>query len=84
MQVFYTKNAAKDIKYWGIKDRKIISRIKILIENIKIDPFSGIGKPEPLKYRLKDYWSRRINSQHRLIYRIDDKKIIIIQCRYHY
>jgi toxin YoeB len=84
MQILYTKNAAKDIKYWQKKDITIINRIKLLIENIKIDTFSGIGKPEPLKYHLKNYWSRRINSQHRLIYRIDDKKIIIIQCRYHY
>jgi len=82
----WTKNAASELKYWQKKDPKVISRIKTLILDIQDEPFTGIGKPEPLKYSLSGYWSRRITSSHRLVYRIDDKQktIIIIQCRYHY
>ncbi len=84
LEVFWTKDASSDVKYWKTNNKKIIERIKVLIEDIKLHPFIGIGKPEPLKHNLNGYWSRRINSQHRLIYRIENAKIIIIGCRYHY
>lgn len=83
-EVFWTKNASSDIKYWKDNNKKIVERIKVLIEDIKLHQFTGIGKPEPLKHNFNGYWSRRIDSQHRLIYRIESVKIVIIACRYHY
>ena len=84
MQIKYTKNAAEDICFWKSKNKKVYNRIRVLIENIKISPFEGIGKPEPLKYSLKGKWSRRITKEHRLVYEVLQKEIIILQCRYHY
>ncbi|BAG01605.1 MULTISPECIES: Txe/YoeB family addiction module toxin [Microcystis] len=59
-------------------------KIVDLIDDILCHPFSGIGKPEPLKYQLKGYWSRRINDEHRLVYKITETEIIIISCKFHY
>ena len=84
LEAVWTKDASSDVKYWKTNNKKIIERIKVLIEDIKLHPFIGIGKPEPLKHNLNGYWSRRINIQHRLIYRVESAKIIIIGCRYHY
>jgi toxin YoeB len=69
---------------WIINDKKIYSKIVDLITDIQRNPFSGIGKPEPLKHELKGLWSRRINGEHRLVYRVDDNQIIIVACKYHY
>jgi len=85
MEINWTKNAADDLAFWKKNDSKIVNRIKELIESIKIDPFSGIGKPEPLKYNLSGCWSRRITGDNRLVYRVKDKnEAVILQCRYHY
>jgi len=85
MEINWTKNAADDLAFWKRNDSKVVKRIKELIESIKIDPFTGIGKPEPLKYNLSGCWSRRITGDNRLVYRIKDKnEVIILQCRYHY
>lgn len=85
MKILWTKNAVKDLEYWQKRNSCDVERIKKLIENIKIDPFSGIGKPEPLKYDFLECWSRRISGEHRLIYRVVSKnQIEILQCRYHY
>ncbi len=65
-------------------DRKILKRINQLIKDIQRSPFEGVGKPEPLKFDLSGLWSRRINQEHRLIYQVQDKYIVIVQCRYHY
>ncbi|MCH2245601.1 MAG: Txe/YoeB family addiction module toxin [Crocosphaera sp.] len=59
-------------------------KIVELINDILRQPFSGLGKPEPLKHNLKGYWSRRINDEHRLIYQVTDTEIIIISCKFHY
>ena len=64
--------------------RKMLARVNKLIEDIRRDPFTGIGKPEPLKYHLPGAWSRRIDEEHRLVYVVTDKEIIIITARYHY
>lgn len=73
------------MNYWKLKKNiKIQNRINNLLENILSEPFTGIGKPEPLKYELTGLWSRRINKQHRLIYRVSNEKIEIISLRYHY
>ncbi|PKL80153.1 MAG: Txe/YoeB family addiction module toxin [Ignavibacteriae bacterium HGW-Ignavibacteriae-4] len=89
MNFEFTKNALEDYNYWLSNDTATALRIKDLLKAIKQDPFKGIGKPEPLKYDLKGYWSRRITREHRLVYTItgtkgEDQKCIIIQCRFHY
>lgn len=79
----WANNAWDDYVYWQDTDKKILKRINDLINDIKRSPFSGIGKPEPLKFQLHGYWSRRINSEHRLVYKYEGGVITIIQCRYH-
>ena len=84
MQIKYTKNAAEDIFYWKSKNKRVYNRIRALVESIKLSPFDGIGKPEALKHSLKGKWSRRITQEHRLVYEVFKKEIIILQCRFHY
>ena len=76
--------AWEDYIYWQKNDRRILKRINVLIKDILRNPFDGIGKPEPLKYEWSGFWSRRINDEHRLVYTIKNKNLIIAQCRYHY
>lgn len=76
--------AWQDYLYWQQQDKKTLKRINKLIQNTLATPFEGIGKPEPLKENLSGYWSRRIDESNRLVYRVDDKYIKIISCRYHY
>jgi toxin YoeB len=73
-----------DLRYWVEKDRRTALRIMTLIEAIMRDPFTGIGKPEPLKYLGADVWSRRITQEHRLVYLVSDDRIDVLQARYHY
>lgn len=82
--VRFDPDAWEDFLFWLATDRKTARRITRLIAEIQRDPFSGIGKPEPLKGELSDYWSRRINDEHRLIYRADDAEVKILKARYHY
>lgn len=84
MEVIYTQRAKEDREYWNKTNPSIIKRIDKLIADIKTHPFSGIGKPEALKFEKLGYWSRRINHEHRLVYKTVDKIIYIAQCRYHY
>ncbi len=85
MEVTYSPNAQEDIQFWKEKhDNKTLKRIRKLIENIQVDPFTGIGKPEPLKYNFAGFWSRRINNEHRIIYEITNNAIIIHSLREHY
>jgi toxin YoeB len=85
MEVEYKKKALEDRAYWKLQgDLKIMNRISELIENICEHPFTGIGKPEPLKYELSGLWSRRITQHHRLIYEVFDGKISILSGRGHY
>lgn len=65
-------------------DKKILAKLNNLLLEIQRDPFSGLGKPEPLRDKLSGYWSRRINDEHRLIYKVEDERILILSCRYHY
>lgn len=74
----------EDLRYWVEKDRRTILRIFTLIEAIMRDPFTGIGKPEPLKYLGTGVWSRRITQEHRLVYVVSETRIDFIQARYHY
>jgi len=89
MNIEFTKNAWEDFEYWIAIDPEICTKIRTLLKAIKSEPFKGIGKPEPLKFGLKGYWSRRINQEHRLVYKVTgtrgkDFKCYVIQCRYHY
>lgn len=84
IKVIWTLNAIKDLEYWKKYDIKKYERIKILVGNIQETPFTDIGKPEPLKYSLSKFWSRRINYEHRLVYAVNDEQIIIYTCRFHY
>ncbi len=73
-----------DLKYWCKKNPKGAEKIFDLIEAIDRDPVNGIGKPEPLKYQESNLWSRRIDLEHRLVYRVTDDRIDFLSCRYHY
>ncbi|MEQ4988743.1 Txe/YoeB family addiction module toxin [Proteus vulgaris] len=84
MKLIFSEQSWSGYLYWQQMDKKIIKRINELIKDIKRTPFSGIGKPEPLKHNLAGFWSRRITDEHRLIYRITDPAIEIASCRYHY
>jgi len=77
-------NAWEDYLYWQTNDKKILRKVNALIKEIDRNPFSGTGKPEPLKYALEGYWSRRITREHRLVYKVTNKEVYIAQCRYHY
>jgi toxin YoeB len=74
----------EDLAWWVEKDRKKALRIIKLIKEVQRDPFTGTGKPEPLKHALSGCWSRRIDQEHRLVYQVDEDKIRILACRYHY
>ena len=80
----FLDDAWQDYLYWQKIDKKILKRINQLIKDIQRSPFEGIGKPESLKFDMSGLWSRRINQEHRLIYKVKDDYIIIVQCRYHY
>ena len=84
MQVVYAKKAQEDREYWEKYHPKMIKRIDQLITDIKKHPYNGIGKPEQLKFEKSGYWSRRINHEHRLVYKVANRCIYIAQCRYHY
>ena len=89
MNFEFTPNAWEDFIFWMNEDADVVEKIKELLKAIRKDPFKGIGKPEPLKFGLKGYWSRRINGEHRLVYAVvgqkgKDQKCIILQCRFHY
>ena len=70
--------------YWQKTDKKMLKRINTLIKDIKRSPYEGIGKPEPLKHGLASYWSRRINDEHRIVYKFQNETILIAQLQYHY
>lgn len=84
MNKVFTTIAWEDYCYWQLNDRQILKKINTLITDIERNGNEGIGKPEPLRYDLDGYWSRRISPEHRLIYKIDMENIYILQCRGHY
>ncbi|MDR0572318.1 MAG: Txe/YoeB family addiction module toxin [Rickettsiales bacterium] len=84
-EIKFSDDAEEQYNYWKkSNNEKVISRIKDLIAGIQKAPFSGIGKPEPLKNNYKGLWSRRIDKKHRLVYAVKNNVIIIVQCRFHY
>ena len=89
MDISFTPNGWEDLEHWIDNDPDTVKRIKDLIKSTLQDPFKGLGKPEPLKYDLTGYWSRRITGEHRIVYKVSgtkgvDQKCLIIQCRFHY
>ena len=84
MKLIFAEQAWEDYLYWQKIDKKLLERINTLIKDISRTPFTGIGKPEPLKNALSGYWSRRINDEHRIVYKISDGSMFIAQLRYHY
>ena len=82
--IHFDPDAWEDFLFWLASDRKTARRIVRLLPEIQREPFIGIGKPEPLKGELSGYWSRRIDDQHRLVYRADDNEIKVLKARYHY
>jgi toxin YoeB len=84
VKLIFSEHAWEDYLYWQKTDRQMLKRINRLIHEIMLDPFTGPGKPEPLKHGLSGYWSRRINDEHRTVYRPAEDAIFIAQLRYHY
>ena len=84
MKLVFEEQGWEDYTSWLKTDRKMLARANKLIEDVRRDPFAGIGKPEPLKYHLAGAWSRRIDDEHRLVYVVTETEIIIIAARYHY
>lgn len=84
MKLVFSETAWEDYLYWQKTDAKTLARINQLIREASRQPFTGIGKPEPLKHALKGYWSRRINVEHHFVYKATDEALLIAQLRYHY
>ncbi|MEI8295414.1 MAG: Txe/YoeB family addiction module toxin [Alphaproteobacteria bacterium] len=84
MDLYFTNKGLEHYRYWQKNNKGILERINLLIEDIKIEPYVGIGKPEPLKHQLSGTWSRRIDREHRLVYFIKKQEIWILNCRGHY
>ncbi len=84
MKITFSKNSWEDYVSWQKEDKKILKKINKLIKDIQRTPFDGIGNPEPLKYDLSGFWSRRIEREHRLVYQVFDQEILIYSCKYHY
>jgi len=84
MKLIFAEPAWQDCLYWQQHDKQILKRINQLIQEIQREPFAGVGKPEPLKHALSGFWSRRINDEHRIVYKIEADCLFIAQLRYHY
>jgi len=84
MKILFAPQAWEDYLHWQSTDKKIVKRLNLLITDITRDPYDGIGKPEPLKHTLSGYWSRRITDEHRIVYRVENDILKIVQARYHY
>jgi toxin YoeB len=84
VKLVFAEHAWSDYLYWQKTDKKVLNRINTLIKAIQREPFEGLGKPEPLKHALSGYWSRRINSEHRVVYKVHEGALLIAQLRYHY
>ena len=84
MKLIFSERAWDDYLYWQKTDPKLLKRINFLIQEIQRSPFEGIGKPEALKHDLSGYWSRRINDEHRIVYKVEKDAVLLAQLRYHY
>jgi toxin YoeB len=84
MNILFTEDAWDEYLYWQQTDPKMVRRINELIKDACRNPFEGVGKPEPLRFSLTGYWSRRIDQEHRLVYKAEEGTLTVVQCRYHY
>ena len=84
MKIIFSQNSWEDYTSWQFEDKKILKKINDLIKDIQRTPYEELGKPEPLKYDLAGFWSRRIDREHRLVYQVIGNEILIYSCRYHY
>ena len=84
MKIIFSKNSWEDYISWQREDKKMLFKINDLIKDIQRTPYQGLGKPEPLKYDLAGFWSRRIDREHRVVYQVIEDEILIYSCRYHY
>ena len=84
MKIVFSSQGWEDYLHWQHTDKKLLKRINDLIKEIVRTPFEGTGKPEPLRHALGGYWSRRINDEHRLVYKVEGNGVLIAQARYHY
>lgn len=84
MKYIFVEESWEDYLYWQKTDKKMLKRINALLKDIARNPFSGIGKPEPLKYKYRGFWSRRINEEHRIISTVKGDEVFIAKCRFHY
>lgn len=84
MRIIFSAHAWEDYLYWQAADRKMLQRINLLIRDIQRSPFDGVGKPERLKHALSGYWSRRLNDEHRIVYKVERDSLLIAQLRFHY
>jgi toxin YoeB len=84
MRIVFSANSWDDYTSWLTEDRKMLKKINELVKDIQRTPFEGKGKPEPLKYDLAGLWSRRIDREHRLVYRVENNEILIYSCKFHY
>ena len=83
-KITFSKNAWEDYVFWQTEDKRTLRKINSLIKDIQRTPYEGIGKPEPLKFDLAGFWSRRIDLEHRLVYQVVNSEILIYACRFHY
>ncbi len=84
MKYIFVDESWEDYLYWQKNNKKYVKKINELLKDISRQPFTGKGKPEPLKFQYSGYWSRRIDAEHRLIYKVKDDEILIAKCRFHY
>lgn len=84
MKYIFVDESWEDYLYWQKNNKRMLNKINQLLKDISRTPFSGLGKPEPLKYKYQGFWSRRIDVEHRLIYRVNNDEIHIAKCRFHY
>lgn len=84
MKITFSKNAWEDYVSWQKEDKKVTAKINRLIKEIQRTPFHGAGKPEPLKFELAGFWSRRIDREHRLVYKVESQHVLVVGCKFHY
>lgn len=83
-RVIFESGAFEEFAAWAVEDKKVYAKLVRLIKDVDRSPFTGLGKPEPLRYEMQGYWSRRITDEHRLVYRVTDEEIFIVACKFHY
>lgn len=84
MQLIFADTAWDDYLYWQQHDKRLLERISLLIRETQREPYTGFGKPEPLKHALSGFWSRRITEEHRMVYKVEGDALLLAQLRYHY